>query len=389
MRSLRKVFTVVMTQEASQVMIPRDEYILPNILPAVDITNCRTLERHNTQPSHASTTQSTTAQKRPVIQLSEARETKKHKSKSLQYVCQSPGCGEKFISSEYLDTHMKLHQGVKPFSCNVCGKVCQTESRLKIHHATHENDGVKPICDICERAFSSRSALTKHKKILHKPKPYICSNCNAGFEKHKYMVIHMKRAHDDEAPKESREPESSQSSISVLPETNSPGQTDEKSHPTYSTPGSQEALVVPASSVPASTYHLPQEHVNPPQCEMEKKGCVEGSVPISCEMCTSTFPSLAYLEQHMAVHLNERAFGTPSHDYSVHHRPYSDPHSNGYGLANNSSSFGQFVASPLVQPSAPRATQVFDKYVCSGCSEQFINLGSLKRHQAQHITKHC
>ncbi|KAK4326335.1 hypothetical protein Pmani_003130 [Petrolisthes manimaculis] len=373
-----------MTQEIRQVMIPRDEYILPDLPSVVDVASCRALGRHNAHPSHTTTTQPTTAQKRLIHLLSQPKETKKLKSKSFQYVCKLPGCGEKFIHSEYLNTHMKLHQGVKPFTCNICGKVCQTESKLKVHHATHDSDGVKPICDLCERTFSSRSALTKHKKILHKPKPYVCPNCNAGFEKHKYMAIHMKRAHDDVPPKEISEPASSQSALKSLPETSSPGRADEKNQPNYSMPRGQEALVVPVSSVPISTYQIPIEHTR--QCEMVKKGDVEANVPISCEMCTSTFPSLAYLEQHMAVHLTERTFANPSHDFSVHHRPYADPHSNGYGHTN--SGFSQFVPT-LVQPSAPRATPVFEKYICSSCSEQFLNLGSLKRHQAQHMTKHC
>ncbi|KAG7161023.1 Zinc finger protein 74-like [Homarus americanus] len=197
MRTLGKYYKTPRT-------IARDEYILPQgVLP--DTLGRGAVEREAAMTNCNLTAITHVIQKRPFQSPLEVRDVKKPRSKALQFICCMPECAEKFNSREHLETHMKLHLGVKPFTCDVCGKVCQTESKLKTHQASHANDGFKPKCDICERSFSSRSALNKHKKMLHKPKPHVCLHCNSGFEERKYMVIHAKRAHDVDLPLEVKE----------------------------------------------------------------------------------------------------------------------------------------------------------------------------------------
>ncbi|CAG9787444.1 unnamed protein product [Diatraea saccharalis] len=66
------------------------------------------------------------------------RHVREHEN-DKKYVCKVPECGKSFHRSYYLSEHMKVHSGVRPFSCHICGKTSSNKSNhnkhLKIHHA--------------------------------------------------------------------------------------------------------------------------------------------------------------------------------------------------------------------------------------------------------------
>ncbi|XP_037796903.1 zinc finger protein 19-like [Penaeus monodon] len=75
-----------------------------------------------------------------------------------------------------------------------------------------------------------------------------------------------------------------------------------------------ETNTVHDASMSNSSVETQKDHTLPSQTNnaaLAKKGESNSHAvcaTIACELCTSTFPSLAYLEQHMAVHVGEKNF---------------------------------------------------------------------------------
>lgn len=65
-----------------------------------------------------------------------------------------------------MQKHELLHQGLKPFTCNICSAAFTQQSNLKKHLCTHSTlDKVKLnkyACIKCNRYYNSKNGLCKH-----------------------------------------------------------------------------------------------------------------------------------------------------------------------------------------------------------------------------------
>ncbi|XP_055606822.1 endothelial zinc finger protein induced by tumor necrosis factor alpha-like [Uranotaenia lowii] len=83
-------------------------------------------------------------------------------------------------------------------TCDICGKVCPSQSKLKIHRNTHLN--ITPFsCPMenCQKAFKSKKGLDEHVAKHTGEFSIACDICGKGFLNQSYLTAHL-RIHTEE-----------------------------------------------------------------------------------------------------------------------------------------------------------------------------------------------
>ncbi|KAL1449275.1 hypothetical protein WDU94_000484 [Cyamophila willieti] len=62
---------------------------------------------------------------------------------------------------------MKRHDGYRPFACDLCGRTFTQSYHYKNHMAIHSNTNPN-VCVLCDKSFSDRGSLNRHRKKVHK-----------------------------------------------------------------------------------------------------------------------------------------------------------------------------------------------------------------------------
>ncbi|EDV44441.2 uncharacterized protein Dana_GF20327 [Drosophila ananassae] len=118
-------------------------------------------------------------------------------------------CRHSFANQLTLSAHVrKVHEGSKrPFQCDKCEKAYSFMGGLYTHirevHAPLER---RHPCDQpgCERVYTSRVAMQKHKRLKHNPRArdlarkFICEQCGASFNQSANLKYHRRTKHPTE-----------------------------------------------------------------------------------------------------------------------------------------------------------------------------------------------
>jgi uncharacterized Zn-finger protein len=104
-----------------------------------------------------------------------------------------PFCFKRFRQKYTMQHHMKnRHTNVKDFICTLCGKEFSDKATLQKHLLVHSTN--KPHqCQTCFMSFRHKSSLSRHNKIHLKVTQ--CMHCNRSFRYESFLKKHLQSAH--------------------------------------------------------------------------------------------------------------------------------------------------------------------------------------------------
>lgn len=114
-----------------------------------------------------------------------------------RYVCTE--CGAKFDNSTHLERHKASHKDDRPWVCEVCEKDFKTQDNLRYHQLWVHTDEKSFPCEDCDKSFKRKEALVLHRKDAH-PEEEIdgtCDKCGKVFESLSKLRWHISTDHND------------------------------------------------------------------------------------------------------------------------------------------------------------------------------------------------
>ncbi len=124
------------------------------------------------------------------------RHLKSHKNSERAYpIIPCPICG-KTVRRDSLKRHQeRVHEKLKNYECDLCGRQFYFKTRIVDHLKTHLK--IKDIsCEQCTMKFSSKGTLRAHINIIHLGR-YVrnCELCGKCYPNKSYFDTHMRSCH--------------------------------------------------------------------------------------------------------------------------------------------------------------------------------------------------
>ncbi|KAJ9576790.1 hypothetical protein L9F63_006631, partial [Diploptera punctata] len=133
----------------------------------------------------------------PTVVLVPRKGSEDLKNNKCGYSCEV--CRKIFKKKEVLRDHTRIHSGVRPYVCHVCGKQFRTRGLMKGHISRIHDRNKNFDCDICGRKFSEKGARDGHRRSHTGERPLMCDKCGKSFMTYTSLYVH-KRSHTDYFP---------------------------------------------------------------------------------------------------------------------------------------------------------------------------------------------
>lgn len=113
-----------------------------------------------------------------------------------------PECEYKCATKVCMDRHILTHSNGKGMKCFVCNADFKYATGLRQHLAKdhnigtfHESEEKKHSCHLCPKTFQHKNKLDTHIRVHNGEKPFKCTYCSKAFADKWYMTQHMKKMH--------------------------------------------------------------------------------------------------------------------------------------------------------------------------------------------------
>lgn len=77
-----------------------------------------------------------------------------------------------------LDSHSRIHNGEKPYSCTECDQSFSQKPELRRHMLSHTGGGF--LCSYCGKSLRDPHTLKSHERLHTGERPHHCSLCGKG-----------------------------------------------------------------------------------------------------------------------------------------------------------------------------------------------------------------
>ncbi|XP_034659830.1 zinc finger protein 420 isoform X2 [Drosophila subobscura] len=119
-----------------------------------------------------------------------------HTWEEAPHVCQR--CDARFLSLQLLEHHtlQLCHNTLKRFMCDKCPQRFFWRRNLRAHLVEHKSKQDNYPCDQCQRSFQHKSAVTKHKLMMHRDEKnqlIPCRWCSRTFYRSGLLYKHVER----------------------------------------------------------------------------------------------------------------------------------------------------------------------------------------------------
>ncbi|PNF36325.1 hypothetical protein B7P43_G00537 [Cryptotermes secundus] len=203
-----------------------------------------------------------------------------------RYPCDQ--CEKTFQTKQSYEVHLKaIHEGQRPFACEVCGRSFAYHNSLKGHMLSHEEQKAEKgyPCDICGKMLNHPSSVVYHKEAEHNNgRRFVCNKCGKGF-KHKQLLQRHQLVHSDDRPFVCKSCGASfKTKANLL--NHQPTHTGEKKY-FCELCGQQFAHKT------SLTLHY-RWHT--------------GQKPYQCQVCNKNFSQNGNLQEHLRIHTGEKPF---------------------------------------------------------------------------------